>query len=146
MKRIKLFGLCCAVLFAGCTTDINEVTVPTAKQIPIEVFGSISQVASSRVDDNGFCTGDGVGIYVVNYNGQNPGALVSEGNQADNVRFVFDFDEYRWIPDYDIYYRDDTTPVDIIGYYPYAPSVEKVEAYSFEVQQKQNTEAIHGQM
>ena len=146
MKRVKLFVLCCAALLAGCTTDINEVTVPTAKQIPIEVFGSINQVAASRVDDNGFCTGDGVGIYVVNYDGQNPGTLVSEGNQADNVRFVFDFDEYRWIPDYDIYYRDDTTPVDIIGYYPYASSIEEANAYSFEVQQKQNTEAIHGQM
>ena len=146
MKRVKLFVLCCAALLAGCTTDINEVTVPTAKQIPIEVFGSINQVAASRVDDNGFCTGDGVGIYVVNYDGQNPGSLVSEGNQADNVRFVFDFDEYRWIPDYDIYYRDDTTPVDIIGYYPYASSIEEANAYSFEVQRKQNAEAVNGQM
>ena len=147
MKRLTLFGLCCATLLGGCTTDPQcEVSVPKSEQVPILLEGSINQVVASRADSSGFCNGDAVGIYAVNYDGQNQGVLAAEGNQADNVRFVFNFDEYRWIPDYDIYFRDDNTAVDIIGYYPYASEIENVYAYPFEVQRKQSTEATEGMM
>lgn len=147
MKRLTLFGLCCATLLGGCTTDPQcEVSVPKSEQVPILLEGSINQVAASRADSSSFCNGDAVGIYAVNYDGQNQGVLAAEGNQADNVRFIFNFDEYRWIPDYDIYFRDDNTAVDIIGYYPYASEIENVYAYPFEVQRKQSTEATEGMM
>ena len=147
MKRLTLFGLCCAALFGGCTTDPQcEVSVPKSEQVPILLEGSINQVVASRADSSGFCNGDAVGIYAVNYDGQNQGVLAAEGNQADNVRFIFNFDEYRWVPDYDIYFRDDNTAVDIIGYYPYAAEIENVYAYPFEVQRKQSTEATEGMM
>ena len=147
MKRLTLFGLCCAALFGGCTTDPQcEVSVPKSEQVPILLEGSINQVAASRADSSGFCNGDGVGIYVVNYDGQNQGVLSTEGNQADNVRFIFNFDEYRWVPDYDIYFRDNDTAVDIIGYYPYTTEIENVYAYPFDVQRKQSTETVGGVM
>lgn len=147
MKRLTLFGLCCATLLGSCTTDPQcEVEVPKSEQVPILLEGSINQVAASRADSSGFCNGDAVGIYAVNYDGQNQGVLAAEGNQADNVRFIFNFDEYRWVPDYDIYFRDDNTAVDIIGYYPYAAEIENVYAYPFEVQRKQSTEATEGMM
>ena len=74
-----------------------------------------------------------MGIYAVNYDAETPGTMVAEGNQADNVRFIFNFDEYRWIPDYDIYYKDDDTAIDLIGYYPYTTTIDNVSAYPFEV-------------
>ena len=151
MKNKLLLSICCGtLLFAGCTHDFNEPTpiVPTPSPdgtIAINIDGNIDQVAS-RANDAGFCNGDAVGIYAVNYVDGAAGAMVNEGNQADNVRFIFNFDEYRWVPDYDIYFLDDKTAVDIIGYYPYNSNVDNVAAYPFEVAQKQNTDATSGQM
>lgn len=151
MKRVVyslLGGL--ALTFAGCTQGLDEpmLNVPTPAPegtIAINIDGDINQVAT-RADASGFCNGDAVGIYAVNYDGETPGTMVAEGNQADNVRFIFNFDEYRWIPDYDIYYKDDHTAVDLIGYYPYNSNIEDVAAYPFEVAQKQNTDAASGQI
>ena len=147
MKRViysLLGGL--ALSFVGCMQDIDEpmFNTPTPEgNIAINIDGSIDQV-STRANASGFCNGDAVGIYAVNYDGETPGTMVAEGNQADNVRFIFNFDEYRWIPDYDIYYKDDHTAVDLIGYYPYNSNIEDVTVYPFEVQQKQNTDATNG--
>ena len=150
MKNKLLLSLCCGtLLFAGCTHDFDEPTpiVPTTPSgtIAINIDGNIDQV-TTRANEAGFCNGDAVGIYAVNYDGETPGTMVAEGNQADNVRFIFNFDEYRWVPDYDIYYKDDHTAVDLIGYYPYNPNISDVSAYPFEVAQKQNTDATSGQI
>ena len=136
-----------ALAFCGCQTDdfiapeVNNNTL-----LPIQLYNEIAQVPSSRVDEGGFCDGDGVGIYVVNYKDGQPGTMASKGNQADNVRFVFNEEEYRWASDYDIYFYDDKTHVDIIGYYPYVNKVDDVNAFHFEVQQKQSVGALDGQM
>ena len=146
MKKKLLYGLCCAALFVGCTKDPNEVFVPQGEQIPIQLLGSIDQIAASRVNDNGFCNGDGVGVYVVNYEGESAGTMLSEGNQVDNVRYVYNESENKWTPDYPVYYYDKVTPVDIIGYYPYVTNVENVNAYSFELAKDQSTDAANGLM
>ena len=126
--------------------DDNLVAPEVNTSLPIQLYNEIVQVSTTRVNDEGFCDGDAVGVYVVNYNGETSGTMVSEGNQADNVRFTFNYDEYKWTPDYDIYYKDDHTAVDIIGYYPYNSNIENISAYPFEVQQKQNTDATSSQL
>ena len=146
MKKKLLYGLCCAALFVGCTKDPNEVFVPQGEQIPIQLLGSIDQIVASRVNDNGFCNGDGVGVYVVNYEGESAGTMLSEGNQVDNVRYVYNESENKWTPDYPVYYYDKVTSVDIIGYYPYVTNVENVNAYSFELAKDQSTDAANGLM
>ena len=146
MKKKLLYGLCCAALFVGCTTAPDEVVVPQGEQIPIQLLGSIDQVAASRVNDEGFCNGDGIGVYVVNYQNGEPGTMLSEGNQADNVRYVLNEEENKWTPDYPIYYYDKVTPVDIIGYYPYVSNMDNVNAYSFELAKDQSTDAANGLM
>ncbi len=149
MKKIYYSLMGAALIFAGCTQDFDEPTpnIPTPDDaIAINIGGSIDQVATTRVNDEGFCNGDGVGIYVVNYNGDTPGTMLNEGNLADNVRYVYNESENRWIPDYPIYYYDKVTPVDIIGYYPYISNVEDVSTYSFEVAKDQSTDAANGLM
>ena len=149
MKRIYLTIVSATLLLAGCTQDFNEPTpnIPTPDDaIAINIGGSIDQVPTTRVNDEGFCDGDGVGIYVVNYNGDVPGTMLSEGNQADNVHYVYNESENKWIPDYPIYYYDKVTPVDIIGYYPYVSNVDDVNTYSFEVAKDQSTDAANGFM
>ena len=143
---LTLWGV--ALILMGCTTDVEITpTVSTPDDaIAINIGGSIDQVPTTRVNDEGFCDGDGVGIYVVNYNGDVPGTMLSEGNQADNVHYVYNESENKWTPDYPIYYYDKVTPVDIIGYYPYVSNVDDVNTYSFEVAKDQSTDAANGLM
>ena len=68
MKRIFTLLSCAAALFmVGCMNGIDEgLQAPSEDSLLVELLGSINQ-AASRVNDEGFCDGDGVGIYVVNY-------------------------------------------------------------------------------
>ena len=140
-------GLLAAVL-VSCTADTDR-QGPTPESpdglIPVELFNEISQVAVTRVNDEGFCDGDAVGIYVVNYENGAPGQLLVEGNQGDNVRYTYDEANMKWVPESPVYFKDKKTPVDIYGYYPYGVP-ESVEAYIFEVQKDQSTEAANGQL
>lgn len=142
IKNLLGYGLL-AVVLGACTHEPDRLPGSAEQSYAIELFNEIEQVATTRVNDSGFCDGDGVGIYVVNYDGSTPGQLVLEGNQADNVRYVYDEANGRWVPDESVYFRDKNTHVDIIGYYPYG-SPSSVEAYSFEVAKDQSTEAANG--
>lgn len=141
-KRLLICGILTVVLGA-CSYEPDEMSVAVDQSYPIQLFNEIEQVATTRVNDEGFCDGDGVGIYVVNYEESLPGQLVTEGNQADNVRYVYDEANGKWIPDESVYFRDKNTHVDIIGYYPYG-SPSSVDSYAFEVSKDQSTEAANG--
>ena len=147
MKRIFTLLSCAATLFmVGCMNDIDDgLKAPSEDSLLVELLGSINQT-TSRVSDEGFCDGDGVGIYVVNYKGESAGTMLDKGNQADNVRYVYSESENKWTPDYPVYYYDKVTPVDIIGYYPYVPNVNKVNSLSFEVAKDQAVESGNGLM
>ena len=133
-------------LWSGCTEEYDTLSVVnTEPKVPIQIRNEIQQVPTTRVNDEGFCDGDAVGLYVVNYSGDVPGTLQVEGNQADNVKYTYTEEGMKWTPEYDVYYQDKVTPVDIIGYYPYS-SPESVDAYSFEVARDQSTDAANGQL
>jgi hypothetical protein len=110
---------------------------------PIVIAGRINQEYATRANDEGFCDGDVVGVYVVDYDGETPGVLQNEGNRADNLRFTFDEASYKWIPAYDIYWKDKNTHIDVYGYYPWG-SPEDVENYPFELKKDQRKEAENG--
>ena len=131
------------VVLGACSYEPDEMSVAVDQSYPIQLFNEIEQVATTRVNDEGFCDGDGVGIYVVNYEEGLPGQLATEGNQADNVRYVYDETNGKWIPDESVYFRDKNTHVDILGYYPYG-SPSSVDSYAFEVSKDQSTEAANG--
>ena len=145
MKTLKLsiFSLL-ALAFCGCQTDgFIEPEVNTS--LPIQLYNEIVQVPTTRVNDEGFCDGDAVGIYVVNFENGASGTLKIQGNQADNVKYTYDEANYKWTPESDVYFRDERTHVDIIGYYPYA-NPSSVAAYPFEVQKDQSTVAANGSL
>ena len=130
----------------GCIVDnadtVMVLDIATAHKV--QISSDIHQQRSSRVDDSGFCEGDAVGIYLVNYDGETPGTLLVEENQADNVKFTLGEDG-SWVSEYDIYYKDNDTKVDFYGYYPYATPTS-IEEHSYEVAKDQRTPAEHGQM
>ena len=143
MKKKLLFGLCCAALIAGCTTDPydlgNEVVMGGTPRINIS--GAISQEYISRVNDGGFCQDDQVGLFGVNYTDNNTlaGELLDEGNQVDNARYTYDEANNKWESSGNIYYKDSKTNIDLYAYYPYS-TVNSVNEYVFEVQRDQSGE------
>ena len=148
MKRLFLLISALALaMMQSCNLEEMQVTpdVPQEQTHKVQITGEINQQPATRVAvDEGFCTGDQVGVYLVNYDGQTPGVLKVEDNQADNVRFTFN-ENGDWVSDYDIYYKDNETNVDMYGYYPYADPTS-IEAYPFEVARDQSKGAEHGQM
>ncbi len=108
----------------------------TGQGRPIMLSGEIEQVAITRVNDSGFCDGDAIGVYIVDYNGSTPGTLQTSGNRGTNVKHTFDETANQWESAYDIYWKDNNTHIDVYGYYPYG-TPDDVNAYSFQVQKDQ---------
>lgn len=111
----------------------------------ITLSGEIEQVAVTRVNDNGFCDGDAMGVYIVDYQGDTPGTLQNNGNRGNNVKHTFDEAAYKWNSAYDVYWKDEHTHIDIYGYYPFG-APEDVNAYPFEVQKDQSTTTTSNEM
>lgn len=82
----------------------------------IRLAADIEQLSVMRVNDSGFCDGDMMGVYVVDYEGGNPGTLKLKGNRGDNVRYTFDEAANKWTGAYELYWKDGHTPVDVYGY------------------------------
>lgn len=132
-----VFSAVSALVLMSCND--NEITEGVSRgqdSNVISLSGEIDQVAVTRVNDNGFCDGDIMGVYIVDYNGNTPGTLATNGNRGTNVPHTFDETAYKWNSAYDVYWKDDRTHVDIYGYYPYA-SPGDVNEYVFEVQKDQ---------
>ena len=147
MKQLtRLMAMAVLILMQGCSFNESEFK-PEGVQgdaYKVSIYSDIFQQPATKVTTDGFCTADQVGVYIVNYNGETPGTLKVEDNQADNVRFSYN-DAGEWVSDYDIFYKDNDTKVDFYGYYPYADPTS-VEAYPFEVAKDQSKVAEHGQM
>lgn len=133
-----------AMLFTGCSDDFFGSSEQHDSN-RIQLSGDIDQIAVTRVNDNGFCNGDVMGVYIVDYEGNNPGTLKVSGNRGDNVRHTFDEPNYKWSSAYDLFWKDKHTHIDVYGYYPFA-NPESIEDYQFEVQKDQSTTTSEGEM
>ena len=148
MKSFRnILGAVALACAASCALDepAFEPQIDDSGKRPIVFSGSINQEYATRANDAGFCNGDVVGVYIVDYDGNTPGVLQNEGNRADNLRFTFDEAAYKWNPAYEVYWKDKNTHIDLYGYYPWG-SPEDVENYAFEVQKDQRKEAANGQL
>ena len=143
-KIYKFLSLACMLAFAAACQTSETFDFTDEEQIPISLFSDINQLAVTRASDNGFAAGDAVGVWAVNYEGDTPGVLNLRDNQATNTRFTYNGSS--WASDYDIYYKDKTTKVDIYGIYPYNSAISSVEAQPFEVQEDQSITSAHGLM
>ena len=137
--------LAASMAFAACSDDLFSDGPALGGTDRINLSGEIDQLAVTRVNDNGFCDGDVMGVYIVDYEGNEPGTLQVSGNRGDNVRHTFNEADYSWTSAYDLYWKDKHTPIDVYGYYPYG-SPESIDAYPFTVQRDQSTEPADGEM
>ena len=149
MKRVKhtlLYLLAAgAMLLTGCSDDFFGDKTEQHDSNRIQLSGDIDQLAITRVNDNGFCNGDVMGVYIVDYEGNKPGTLKVNGNRGDNVRHTFDEPNYKWNSAYDLFWKDKHTHIDVYGYYPFA-NPESIEDYQFEVQKDQSKATENGEM
>lgn len=132
-------------LLTSCSDDLFNDDDNRHGTDRINLSGEIDQLAVTRVNDSGFCDGDVIGVYIVDYNGNTPGTLLPSGNRGDNVRHTFDESANKWNSAYDIYWKDKHTPIDVYGYYPYG-SPESIDAYPFTVERDQSTVSEGGAM
>ena len=147
MKQLtKLMAAAALVAVSGCSFNESGLKPEgvLGDAYKVSIYSDIFQQPATKVTTDGFCTADQVGVYIVNYNGETPGTLKVEDNQADNVRFSYN-DAGEWVSDYDVYYKDNDTQVDFYGYYPYADPTS-IEAYPFEVAKDQSKGEEHGQI
>ena len=149
MKRVRhtlLYLLAAgAMLLTGCSDDFFGDKTEQHDSNRIQLSGDIDQLAVTRVNDNGFCNGDVMGVYIVDYEGNKPGTLKVNGNRGDNVRHTFDELNYKWNSAYDLFWKDKHTHIDVYGYYPFA-NPESIEDYQFEVQKDQSKATENGEM
>lgn len=111
----------------------------------IQLSGDITQLSVTRVNDSGFCDGDVMGVYVVDYDGGTPGTLKPSGNRGDNVRHTYEEASNHWNSAYDLFWKDKHTHIDVYGYYPFA-NPESINDYQFEVQKDQSRASADGEM
>lgn len=139
-SKLSIIAGILSLLVTSCIGyDDNASQSDTGKNV-ITLGAEINQVAVTRVNDNGFCDGDVMGVYIVDYNGENPGTLLTNGNRADNLRHTYDEANRKWNSAYDVYWKDEHTAIDIYGYYPWG-SPEDVNNYSISVKANQNKAA-----
>lgn len=132
------------LLLAGCNDDFSNSVMSSRKAL--EIKGSIEQECVTRADDKGFVDGDRMGVFVVDYSDGQPGTLTEEDNRANNVQYTYVAESNTWTTSSNVYWKDDSTPIDVYGYYPFANVVSDVEAYAFTVEANQNTPASDGEM
>ena len=131
------------LLISGCAKEQLSVTVEGDDNlVPIGISGAIVQEATKATAD-GFVDGDALGLFAVNYleNNTIAGILQSEGNQADNVKYVFDEKNHKWFPVKVAYYKNVNTHADLYLYYPYLSSINDVNSEGFEVKKDQSAPA-----
>ena len=146
MKYKHLAWAISLVALAGCAQEnLLPPTVEEGDRTPINLGSHIDQEYATRAGQDGFADGDKIGTYIVDYVDGKPGELLLEGNRADNLYYTYNEAGNRWVPSYDVYYKDSRTPVDIYGYYP-SGKPESVSAWAFEVQKNQRAAAANGKL
>lgn len=147
MKHSLLYtGLLTALVVSSCSYDeLEDPNRDIDGVSKISLAGQITQEYNTRANDDGFADGDVMGVYIVDYEGNNPGTLLSKGNRGDNVRHTFNERDYSWSSAYDLYWKDKHTRIDVYGYYPFA-SPEDVNNFSFTVKTNQAKTYDNGTM
>lgn len=135
--RCKVHGVVMAsiALLSACTDNLMNDVIHSNR--PLDLQATIQQDNVTRANDNGFADGDQIGVFVVNYDNGAAPALQLTGNHADNVRFTYDDKNYKWTGSYQLYWKDEQTPVDVYGYYPFISQLSSIAEQPFSIERNQ---------
>ena len=61
------------ILTQSCSFEESDIKpdIPQDVAYKVQIYNEINQQPATKVTTDGFCTGDEVGVYLVNYDGQN---------------------------------------------------------------------------
>jgi hypothetical protein len=130
MKKIIIL-LAAIVAMVSCQKVMTNQTLNDGQMRFDMSLGTLTKASA-----NEFETGDKVGLFVVEYDGEAPAPLQISGNWANNVATVFN--GTLWTPVKAIYWPKSENKVDVYGYYPYM-DLSSVDEQSFTVALDQNT-------
>lgn len=136
-----LYYIALPLLFAACAENDTIFSGGQNSVLPIELSATypVSSPQTRSVIDNGFVADDAVGIFVVDYDAEgNPGTPALKGDRAGNIRFVYDGS--HWTANYQLYWKNSSTPADFYGYYPYDQQMTSVTNYGFAVSRRQDSQ------
>lgn len=142
-SKLVSLGIVFAALFLEGCTDREDMR-GTLARTPIQIAADYN--TTTRVSDAGFADGDRMGIFITDYDNGIPEPVGISGNRANNVLFTYQESGNLWTGAATIYWKDNQTPVDIVGYYPFDEELTSVDAYRFYVQAHQETSATNGRM
>ena len=147
MKKILSFlsAIAVASTFTSCYDTLIDAP-QLSHDMPITLSAHMQQQNVTRANEQGFVTGDRMGIYIVDYVNGAPGILDVATNRASNVLYTFDGDNYTWTAPTQLDWKDNSTPVDVYGYYPGINYIDEPTAYEFEVSNMQNVVPEEGGM
>ncbi len=141
MKKI-LYTICVLFGIISCA-EHDEIGGPEgsmkARQIKLESAypGATTQTRSTI--GSGFVEGDQIGVFVVDYEADEPGTPALRGNRASNTLFQMQEDG-TWKANYQLFWADKETPADFYAYYPFVNELNSITDYSFSVAEHQETE------
>lgn len=147
MKKMKYLSISAMTAFVlmSCSESSLFNGNMTQKGKELRLQAEIDQVNITRANDAGFADGDRIGVFAVDFANGQPGKLLAKGNNADNVDFKFNTKDNSWSGK-SIFFKDDNTPMDVYGYYPYTTDIADVEKFPFAVKNDQTADAPNGNM
>lgn len=108
------------IVSTACSKDLTISSEPDDPNefapVQLRLTGNIMYMTpDTRVDDEGFEDGDGIGVYV------STGSLKGSGNKVNNVKYTYKAANSEIVApeDEEIYWDNDNTAYNIYAYYPY---------------------------
>lgn len=119
-----LFLLLSAALMFSCKTEKMPQKKETESKIPI----SLSTTISTKASETDFESNDKIGLYV---------QYASEDYITNEP---FTYDNGKWSPSKELYWKDNKTTANFYCYYPYKGSASNITKVEFSVQDDQSTQ------
>ena len=129
MKKIFSLLAIAAILMVGCE---NSEDIPVVEDGVMQI--EVLHPSATRATETAFESGDKIGLYATEYNGDVASPLQISGNWANNVATTFN--SASWTPAKKVYWSENK--MDVYGYYPYMTPTS-IDEHFWSVQLDQST-------
>lgn len=129
MKKIFSILAVATLLMLGCE---NSEDIPVVEDGVMQI--EVLHPSATRATETAFESGDKIGIYATEYNGDVASPLQISGNWANNVATTYD--GAIWTPAKKIFWSENR--MDVYGYYPYMTPTS-IDEHLWSVQLDQST-------
>lgn len=127
------------IVSTACSKDLTISSEPDDPNefapVQLRLTGNIMYMTpDTRVDDEGFEDGDGIGVYV------STGSLKGSGNKVNNVKYTYKAANSEIVAPEggEIYWDNDNTAYNIYAYYPYANQADGPKEVGYSVKDDQS--------